>query len=493
VNPHNKTLLIVDDETPIREWIAACVKHYPGISQVETARNGEEALKVLRRQPVDIVLTDITMPRMDGIALLRQIKEELPDITVVIMSVHHDFEHVRNALKMGAYDYILKNEITPDDLFAILDRIIKNQAHLPDVKETAPAAVDPIIRAQYIHSLLADPDQTIQPEDLRRYKIDLQDGPLLVLALPMVPETLPEIDRELNSHLHQMTFLTYGKTRLLILANCDAGQDWVDRLAQIIGLVVGSPIGCSRLKPGIKDLLPAIREALAQCDRQFYGPSGRLEFPARSREEEKSIKQDLERKLNQVVEHYRQHRCDKAIQEFQLTLAQLEQFLIQDVEYIRDMLAMTIHRLFIGSKTLDIDNKSYENQIQSARNLTELKRVLDPLFEKMAACETYPRPIAEAIAFIGQRFMHSISLVDVAEAVHLNEEYFSRLFKKEVGINFTDYLLNLRMETAHSLLMSTDLKIAAIAEKVGISDSKYFSLLFKKTFDQTPSQVRDRQ
>jgi YesN/AraC family two-component response regulator len=111
----------------------------------------------------------------------------------------------------------------------------------------------------------------------------------------------------------------------------------------------------------------------------------------------------------------------------------------------------------------------------------------------MAACETFSKTVSEAITYISQHYMNPISLVDVAESVHLNEEYFSRLFKKEVGINFTDYLLNLRMEKAHSLLMTTDLKIASVAEKVGISDSKYFSLLFKKTFDQTPSQVRDRQ
>ena len=489
----NKSLLIVDDETPIREWIAACMTNYQKISQVETARTGEEALKLLHNHPVDIVLTDITMPRMDGLSLLKQIKQEMPDIAVVIMSVHNEFEYARTALKMGAFDYILKNEITPDDLYAILDRIIQNHSQLQESKESAPAAVDPIIRSQYIQNLLADPNQTIQPEELHRYKIDLQDSPLIAMALPMVPESLPQIDRELNTHLNQMTFMTYGKNRLLILANCDADQDWVDRLTQVVSLVVGSPIGCSRLCPGLQCLLPAIQDALNQCDRLFYGAAGRKTFPERSREEEKVLKQDLERLLNQVVDHYRQHRCDKAIHLFQAALEQLEQLLIQDVEYIKDMLALTIHRLFIGSKTLDIDSKSYENHIRSARSLDELKQTLQPLFEKMAACETFSKTVSEAITYISQHYMNSISLVDVAESVHLNEEYFSRLFKKEVGINFTDYLLNLRMEKAHSLLMTTDLKIASVAEKVGISDSKYFSLLFKKTFDQTPSQVRDRQ
>ena len=111
----------------------------------------------------------------------------------------------------------------------------------------------------------------------------------------------------------------------------------------------------------------------------------------------------------------------------------------------------------------------------------------------MTACVTFAKPVSQVIEYISQNYMRAITLADVAELVHLNEEYCSRLFKKEVGINFTDYLLNLRMETARSLLMTTDLKIGRIAEMVGISDSKYFSLLFKKSFDQTPSQIRERQ
>ena len=352
------TILVVDDETPIREWIANCIKSYPGISRIETARNGEEAFKLFKTQQIDIILTDITMPRLDGLSLLAQVKQEQPDTTVVIMSVHSDFERARIALKNGAFDYILKNEITQDGLFTILDRICLDQTIPETADEATPASVDPIIRSQYIQNLLTDPGQTVKLEDLKLHKIELEDRPLLAMALPIIPESLPRIDRELSTHLSHTTFLTYGKTRLLILANCDADTKWVAQLAQVIGLVIGNPIGRSSLYPGVNNLATAIREALEHCDRLFYEPYSDSVLPQHSQEDEKAVKQDLEQMQNQVVEHYRQHRCDKAIECFHQVLTIVGQARLSDVEYIKDSIAMTTHRLFIGSKSLDIDISS---------------------------------------------------------------------------------------------------------------------------------------
>lgn len=486
-----KSLLVVDDETPIREWIASCIKDYQGIEHVKTARNGEEALKLFKNQCFDIVLTDITMPHLDGLSLLIQIKKTNPDTTVVIMSVHNDFEHARSALKNGAFDYILKNEITQEGLYALLDRISHEQGLLNHETDQVPAAVDPIIGSQYIEQLLTDLSLSVQIDDLHENKIFLEDAPIIALALPVVPESLPRVDRELSTHLRHMSFLPHGKSRLLILANCDADNDWVLRLTQVIRLVIGAPPGRSRIYPGISELPVAVREALVQCDYLFYEPSVNEDLPRRSRDEEMAAKQNLEKLQNQAVDHYRQHRCDRAIDCFRDGLALIAREKIPDVEYIKDSIAMTINRLAIGSKTLEIDTKSFEFEIRAARNMSELKNVLEPLFSKIAACENFAKPIGQAIEYISQQYNRSITLADVADAVHLNEEYFSRLFKKEVGMNFTEYLLNLRMDAARNLLLTTDLKIARIAEMVGIFDSKYFSLLYKKTFDQTPSQVRE--
>jgi len=493
LNHDNLTVLIVDDETPIREWIAASIREYPGIGIIETARNGEEARVILKSQPFDVVLTDITMPRLNGLDLLAEIKQASPETVVVIMSVHNDFEHARTALKNGALDYILKNEITRESLFALLDRIAQTIKPAPDRQlGVAQASVDPIIRSQFLQHLMLDSQQTLSSEILRKYKIKLEDSPLFACALAMVPESLAEIEQGWGSHLQHMTYLTYGKSYLLILANCDADDAWLQGLARMTTLMAGSPVGMSRIYPGLSDLVKAIQEALQTCKRLFYHPEDETDLPDLSREEENAIKQALERALDQAVEHHRQHRCDKAIEQIHQTLAIIRQSQLADIDYVKDMLVMTAHRLIIGSSQLEIDIKTLENAIQLARTLQELQSALEPLMAGMAACDVFSKPVSQAIDFIAQNFGHILTLSDVADHVHLNEEYFSRLFKKEVGINFTDYLLNLRMEKARTLLLTTHEKISRIAEQVGISDSKYFSLLYRKTFNQTPTQVREQ-
>ncbi|MDD2458178.1 MAG: response regulator [Eubacteriales bacterium] len=488
----NLTVLVVDDETPIREWITVCMRDYPGISRIETARNGEEALNLLSAKPCDIVLTDITMPRLNGLDLLNAIKKVSPETVVVIMSVHNDFEHARTALKNGAHDYILKNEITRESLYAMLDKIALSLMPTATVEEIVQSNVDPIIRSQYIQQMLLDNQIHLSIENLHKHKIELTDSPLFACALPMMaPDSLAGIEQEWGTHLRHVTYLTYGKSYVLILANCDADDAWLSGLTQMISLVTGSPIGLSRIYPGLSDLLPAIREALQACKRAFYQLGEGQVLPAISRDEEKSIKQAIEQSLNQAVEHYRQHRCDKAIDQILQTIQTIRQNLLADIDYVKDMLAMTAHRMVIGSSKLEIDIKALENAIQTAKSIQELQSAMKPLLDDMLACDVYSKPVAQAIEYIAQNYGHPMTLSDVADAVHLNEEYFSRLFKKEMGVNFTEYLLNLRMEMARKLLLTTHEKISRIAEQVGISDSKYFSLLFRKTFNQTPSQIRE--
>ena len=105
-------ILIVDDEAPIKDYIAHCIRESGADYEiVGSAASGVAALRIMEQQPADLVLADITMPRMDGIELLTQIRSRWPQATVVMLTCHDDFSFARSAMQRGAADYILKRSM----------------------------------------------------------------------------------------------------------------------------------------------------------------------------------------------------------------------------------------------------------------------------------------------------------------------------------------------------------------------------------------------
>ena len=488
-----KSILIVDDETPIREWIAACIQDYVGIKQILTARNGEEAIKLLCSTDIDIVFTDITMPKLDGIQLLAYVKREFPDINVVIMSVHNEFDYARSALKLGAYDYILKNEISKEGIFLILDQISSQQEISSTDINHGLISIDQIIRSKYLQSILANQAIQMDYEVLRRNKIFIEDRLLFAIAMPDSPEKLVQNRLNNSECLSNVTFFTYGKSKMLMMANIEQEDiGFVQDLAETIGRIIEGNVGFSQIFPGFEGFLNAAKQAIALCEIRFYGPVRMDDLVKANNNADKIVKNELDSIQNQIVENFKLHRCDSAITLFNDMIDRIEILKLADVDYVKRCISSTVQRLFNQSKSIDIDVKLIENRILSSKDVNEVRSILEVFFSEMENCGRLSSSIAQSIEYISKNFMYQISLGDIAKAVYLNDEYFSRLFKKEIGVNFTDYLLNLRMETARKLLITTDEKIYTIAERVGVLDHKYFSLLFRKTFNMTPSQMRDK-
>ena len=104
----------------------------------------------------------------------------------------------------------------------------------------------------------------------------------------------------------------------------------------------------------------------------------------------------------------------------------------------------------------------------------------------------YSAPIRKALDYIALHFSEELSLNTVADFVYLNRDHLSRQFKKEVGVNFSEYLMDLRLKEAKKLLETTNLRISDVALRVGITNLSYFSTVFHKAFGSTPNEFRKR-
>ena len=117
-------ILVVDDEALINQYVVQCIRDTDSNVQiVGTATSGEKALRLLRETPVDLAFVDITMPKMDGLELLRTIKAEYPSTMVVMLTCHDEFEYARQAIQNKADNYILKSELTPEYMEKVLEEL----------------------------------------------------------------------------------------------------------------------------------------------------------------------------------------------------------------------------------------------------------------------------------------------------------------------------------------------------------------------------------
>lgn len=484
-------ILIVDDETPIREWIETCMREYPGVGGTYTARNGEEAISILEAARIDIVFTDITMPKLNGLQLLAYIRNNNPDITVILMSVHSEFEYARSALKQGAFDYILKNEITRESLMQILNKVSAHRNFVEPKQNSDDNILIQIIRSKYLQRMLIDGDFSGDITELRRNKIPVEDSFLFAIAMPDYPEKMTQLNLHKNAVISNATFFTYGKNKLLLIANIqEADAGFVQELAAQIQGATKANAGYSKIYPGISGFAAAAKEAIAMRNAMFYADKPDASVPALCAEDEKLCKAKIEARQNEIIEAFCANRREKAIALFKALIDYIGEVRLEDIIFIKNYVAMTAHRIYTHSKTMELNIQNFEYQVQHCRFLGELRTLLEEFYSGMQAEDRYSANIRHAVEYLENNYMKQISLADIAEKVYLNEEYFSRLFKKEVGVTFTDYLTDIRMRQAKRLITTTDTKICVIAEIVGIPNNKYFSLLFKKFFDTTPTQMR---
>lgn len=127
--------LLADDDFLVRSYLKMLSSwEKAGFEITADVRDGEEALEVLDREKIDLVVTDIAMPLMDGIELIREIRRKYPDIYVIVLSCHDEFEYVKKAMKEGADEYVLKNTLNEESLYTVLEAA---EEHIRQSKEEA--------------------------------------------------------------------------------------------------------------------------------------------------------------------------------------------------------------------------------------------------------------------------------------------------------------------------------------------------------------------
>lgn len=479
-------IMVVDDEPLINQYIVQCIRNAdPENEIIGAVTSGAKALATLEETPVDLVFADITMPKMDGIELLREIKKRDPSVSVIMLTCHDDFEYARAAMQHQASNYILKNEVSVERMRDVLEEMKQGRQ-----EHSAKGAAQQISRNNYLRRL-AEQDESVRPireSDLRANHIYLSDRAFMVVAFRNSESNVGRMQESLRGGFENPLFYAYNSQEMYLLVNLrkEEGPLQDDRAAAVFRGAddrFDDAVGCSRVHYHLEKLQQAFAEADEDRDSRFY------QTAAEAGAEEMGIRQ-VETYIMRATLQIEEKEIGKGCAEITKLMGYAQQYHVR-VPFLKEALL----QMFAGIRVkLGMELEEVESGIEKSRTYPEMLRCVQQGLDLLRGQDkVYSAPIQRAIDYIGFHYTEDISLNTVADFVYLNRDYLSRQFKKEVGVNFSEFLMTMRMRRAKRLLETTNMRISDIALSVGITNMSYFSTVFHKSFGCKPNDIRKKK
>lgn len=530
-------VVIVEDEERICNMIASFIDwNAMGFEIVGTAQNGILGKEIIKKTMPDVVITDIRMPGCDGIEMIEGLKDDYPDMDIIIISGHKHFEYAHKALRFGIRYYLLK-PIIETDLEEILVEIREKHEkkayqknRIEDMQEKITRQND-ALRRGFIKDICSDNNafsNMLIHEVNEKYATDFSDTEYCVLVVRcnkrysndnsggenILVNVLPLAERAYSGAVNEILcdINDYG---LVIVLNYDieAKDELLQKHIQFqksamqrieaLGVYL-MYVGVGTEVSVIQDVNKSFNKAvLAIRNRVFSKKEGFLKFDGELNPNTETMNIVSFEFYSQLIDFVKKHDVANIERWFlqlysklgavtELSLSQLYSICLQSFKYVAELLENTsknsagVDKLLSELKMSLLDANSVYNvvQILSEQVLSMAKQYFN------TEDSGYSQHIRKAISYIEENYGKQIKLDDVAKYVYLNPTYFSEIFKTECGVNFSDYLLNIRIEQAKKMLRETNMGIGQIAANVGYADSKYFSKIFTKAVGIKPTGYR---
>lgn len=526
-------VLIVDDEVFVRMGLKTAVEwKLHGFELIGEASNGVQALEVIGKNQPDIVITDIKMPVMDGIQLIKEISTTYPLIKCIVLSNYDDFKFVKEAMKNGAIDYFLKVTIEAEGLIEVLKgisaKIDKERDSVQDIIELKwKVNENQFVIKNRIFTDLAKSE--LQEENMYK-KINS-----LGLRLPSLKGFVTLMTVYDYEHIIKSRFT--NEFNLFEVTVINLTDEIVNH--EFTGEVFEYATGCfaaivdsekcisierikwfaERMKATMKDYIDVdvsvmygmqyrnvsdLKKVLLNLNEikhlGFYEDHGTLipfDVSHFSSENINELYLNIKKDISIFIKFYDYEKIELEINRFLNVLKEkkyepslLKNIIILLFNYINDELIKH------GTELNDFTNFNFADKLKSCITFNQLLGICNEGMKQYiqvfikTKVENYRDEILKAVEFIHKNYNSKIALNDIAKLVSMNKSYFCRLFKKETGESYLDYLIKVRLEKAVELMVESDMRIADIAANVGYNDIFYFNNVFKDYFKESPGEYR---
>ncbi len=527
-------LCVIDDIKSVADMITTRIPwEEHGIETAGSALDGDEGLELVLREKPDIVLSDIRMPRMDGLEMTRRILEALPHCKVIILSAYTDFAYAQQAIRLGAFDFVKK----PFSVKEIADIVLKardarleemqEQAHVQAMEQKMRDSL-PVLRQEYFHLLMhhsTDIPRAAARWEFLQLELVPRDFAVLIAEIDHLTEkfrdmpvqemelvrfSLQNIMEETVARFTKGIIFRESMNRYVVVINC---RDDAEALAVAEACCVNIAtytkftisIGTGLYAAGVDELPRSYNQALKALSYHFYtGGNGALGFGALTLERE-PVPEAFFSREQELLFALRSGNKDKCIPLLEGMLDSLtgELGVLPAPEYVETLcceLASKLYRVLLELFPQD-QLTTFETRLGVIKSAgpVSFQRLRELLLEfTREGCERVEgsrrlesrRIILEAMAYIRSHLQLDLSLEHCARQFNFSPGYFSNLFKKESGMSFQHFVIQEKMEKAKAMLLS-DHQVQEIARDLGYEHRRYFSEVFKKYTGQTPSEFRD--
>ena len=533
------TAMIVDDEPLTREYFKKNIASInPNWKIIAEASDGEEALKLLTKKKIDLLITDIKMPVMDGLELCRKVLKNNPKQKVIILSGHEEFDFAKEAINLGVYSYILKpivkvelknnldkitQKINAEEEDRIeLDRIISISKDLK--KQVIEKFLKAIISDSYIEIKSLYPilfkmkENFIDSEGIimilradediiLENNISISDIPIIKLLLNEAASRVVEEDKGIGRVFSDI------EDNTIILLNISDRNSYSEYCKKIFNLI--SEEFEKRTKIKISGAIGNLENEILQLNLSYKNAYNIILNRLISGENKLYI---FGKETDTMDKTYDISRIISSIKSGVLDNNEVS-YMMAISKYLEQMSTYTISEIFrfgvhiiksIKELTNCIFDEKVEESLKTLKDLLQqenhifsrdnVQHIFKELVTIMKKGQDEIKNESEEIDFIAKakdyiyiHYSEPISLALVAERVCVSASYLSNVFHEKVGESYIKFLTRVRMEQATRLLKTKpELKIYRVAEKVGYVSVKHFSYIFKNHFNQTPSEYQEK-
>ncbi|TDF96233.1 response regulator [Paenibacillus piri] len=507
-------VMIVDDEVLAIQHLLHLIPWAEyGFEIVAETTYPQQALELFRKHRPQIIFADIRMPGMDGLAFSKAILQMNAPVHIVLLTSYKEFEYAKEAVKIGVCDYLLKHELHPEELVAVLQRIRET------LKENEQK--EALIRRQLFQDLLKGLELTWEQTRLLSQEGGRHGNPFLFLllaanaALPVFPvqpteEARPEPfgwnEIPADDGFRCLDMLPIGRQQWGAILTVPKTSGYLQARSETMAIArlfqkafqaqrgISASVAISPLFPELTEL----HRVYAGCDRILqYAPffeNGSIIEPEVVPVKAADLREDVQPYVTRTAAQLERHEAEQACLTVQEAFTHLiKRFQLEEAMLLcRELVAM-LDSFRLKRRLARLAERSAAERERS--NWTTFNRIsqwfqhmLRETIREADAMQSsrYSWKVRQTLERIRENYKEALTVESLAEEVGISGDRLRHLFKQETGVTVLDYITQVRMEHAKQMLQDKRIKVYEIADQVGYKNSQYFSQVFRKTVGVNP-------
>ncbi len=523
-------VLIVDDEVLVRVGLKSTIDwNSIGFTVIGEAPNGEKAYEMYKLYNPDVIITDIKMPKKDGLWLTEEVRKEDSVTQILVLTCYDDFTNVRQALKCGANNYILKSEVEDEELISTMLEVKRNLDNMDKDALGKDKDSETLMKSKnQLIEYLIDGSSSFDEVDFEGFKhvdFNIYGGKYSILGF--FPEandiiaSIKERENVKNAMIELITWIFSKEKIQCLLKEQEGGLIYFiskedikyGEVQEVIKYIKTTVIQYFNIKldviytpifSEIREFPNYFKEYVERSKDIFYLPLGSV-VETRENKELKDInmlkfeKQSKSILINFIeegnLEGGKSHieSIEKKINGCKISELTCKLMYCNIIVSILER-----YEEYFQGNDYDSLYQGYYNKIMDSTRIMFISKLMCKFLEEICQLVLRIRDdqnskyiINKVVEYIEKNYSSKVTLEDIATHINLSKQYLSFLFKKETGINISSYIINLRIEKAKEMINKGEDSMKVIYQRVGFTDQQYFYKTFKKVTGLTVGQYKD--